>query len=66
MALVVKNQAANAGDLRDVGLIPGFGRSPGGGHGNPLQYSRLENPMDRRAQQAAVHNVAESDITEVT
>ena len=48
VVLVVKNAPANAGDVRDVGLIPGWGRSPGG-HGNPLQYSCLENPMDRRA-----------------
>ena len=47
VALAVKNPPANAGDIRDVGLIPGPGRSPGGGHGNPLQYSCLENPMDR-------------------
>ena len=46
---VVKNPPVNAGDLRDVGLMPGWGRSPEGGHGNPLQYSYLENPMDRRA-----------------
>ena len=44
---MVKNLSANAGDIRDVGLIPGLERSPGGGHGNPLQYSCLENPMDR-------------------
>ena len=44
-ALVVKNPPANAEDIRDAGLIPGLGRSPGGGHGNPLQYSCLENPM---------------------
>ena len=44
MALVVKNRSANAGDVRDVGLIPWLGRSPGGGHGNALQYSFLENP----------------------
>ena len=49
LALVVKNPPANAGDSRDVGSIPGLGRYPGGGHGNPLQYSRLENPMDRGA-----------------
>ena len=51
MVLVVKNMPANAGDVRDVGsiLIPGSGRAPGGGHGNPLQYSCLENPMDRGA-----------------
>ena len=47
VALVVKNLPANAGDLRDVASIPGSGRSPGGGHGNPFQYSSLENPMDR-------------------
>ena len=49
VALVVKNPPANAGDIRDVGSIPGSGRSPGGGLGNPLQYSCLENPMDRGA-----------------
>ena len=49
MVLVVKNLPSNAGDSRDVGLIPGLGRSPGAGHGNPLQYSCLENPMDRGA-----------------
>ena len=49
VVLVVKNPPANAGDVRDVGLIPGWGRSPGEGHGNPLQYSCLENPMDRGA-----------------
>ena len=57
VALVVKNLPANAGDLRDVGSSPGLGRSPGGGHGNPLQYSCLENPMDRGAWQALVHRV---------
>ena len=60
VALVVKNPSANAGDTRDVGSIPGWGRSPGGGHGNPLQYSCLENPMDREAWQAIVHRVAKS------
>ena len=49
MALVVKNPPANTGDVRDMGLIPGLGRSPGGGHGNLLQYSCLKNPMDRGA-----------------
>ena len=49
VALVVKNLTANAGDIRDMGLIPGWGRSPGGGHGNPLQYSCPENSMDRGA-----------------
>ena len=57
---VVKNPLANAGDAGDEGLIPGLGRSPGGGNGNPLQYSCLENPMDRGAWQATVHGVAES------
>ena len=65
LRLMVKNPPANAGNLRDEGSILGSGRPPGEENGNPLQYSRLENPMDRRAQQAAVHNVAESDITEV-
>ena len=49
VALVVKNLSANAGDAKDSGSIPGSGRSPGEGHGNPLQYSCLENPMDRGA-----------------
>ena len=56
---MVKNPPANAGDLRDGGLIPGSGRSPGEGHGNPLQYPCLENPMDRGAWRATVHRVAE-------
>jgi len=55
---VVKNPPASARDARDLGLIPGLGRSPGGGNGNLLQYSCLENPMDRGARQAAVHGVA--------
>ena len=66
MAVVVKNQPANAGDISDVSSVPGLGRSPGGGHGNPLQYSFLENPMDRRVWRATVHRVAESDMTEAT
>ena len=57
MAQVVKNPLANAGDGADAGLIPGLGRSPGGGHGNPLQYSCLENPTDRGAWRATVHGV---------
>jgi len=57
---VVKNLLANAGDIRDTVSIPGFGRSPGGGNGYPLQYSCLENPMDRGAWQATVHGVAKS------
>ena len=60
VVLVVKNLPANAGDMGDAGLIPGWGSSPGGGHGNPLQYSCLENPMDRGAWQAAVHRAAKS------
>ena len=60
MVLVVKNPPANAGDIRDEGLIPGLGRSLGGGHGNPLHYSCLENPMDRGAWQATVHRVTKS------
>ena len=47
MTLVIKNLSANTGDIRDMGLIPVLGRSPGGGHGNPLQYSCQKNPMDR-------------------
>ena len=62
VALVVKNQPANAGDIGDPGLIPGSGRSPGGGHGNPLQYSCLENPRDTGAWRATVHRVAKSQI----
>ena len=58
--LVVKNPPTNAGDGRDVGLIPGSGRSPGGGHGNPPQYSCLENPMDRGPWWATVGRVAKS------
>ena len=54
MALLVKITPANIGDTRDAGSIPGWGRSPGGGHGNPLQYSCLENPTDRGAWQAGV------------
>ena len=57
---VVKNLPANTGDIRDAGLIPGSGRSHGGGHGNPLQYSCLENPTDRGAWRATVHRVTKS------
>ena len=57
---MLKNPPANAGNVRDVGSIPGLGRCPGGGHGNPLQYSCLENPMDRGAWRATVHRVTKS------
>ena len=57
---MVKNPSANAGDIKDTGLIPGLGRSPGGGHGNPLQYSCLENSMDRGAWRALAHRLAKS------
>ena len=57
MALVVKNPPANAGDIRDTGSVPGLRRSPGEGHGNPLQYSCLQNPMDRGSWQATVHEI---------
>ena len=60
MALVVKNVPTNAGDIKGAGLIPGLGRSPGGGNSNPLQYSCLGNPMDRGAWRATVHGVAKS------
>ena len=62
VVLVVKNPPFNAGDVRDAGLIPGSGRSPGGGNGNLLQYSCLESPMDRGAWRAAVHGVAKDQI----
>ena len=58
--LVVKNLPANVGDVTDAGLIPESGRSPGGGHGNPLQHSCLENPMDRGACRAIVHRVTKT------
>ena len=57
---MVKNPFANAGGTRDAGLIPKLGRSPGEGNGNPLQYSCLENPMDRVAWQSIVHGVTKS------
>ena len=60
VALVVKNLPASAGGIRDMGLIPGSGRSSGEVNGNPLQYSCLENAMDRGAWQATVHGVAKS------
>ena len=64
--MVVKNPPANAGDTRDSGLIPGMGQFPGGGNGNPLQYSCLGNPMDRGDWWATVHGVAESGTAEHT
>ena len=60
VALVVKNPPVYAGDIRDAGSIPGSGRSPGEGNGNPLQYSCLENPMDRGAWRATVRGVTKS------
>ena len=57
---MIKNPSENAGDARDLALIPGSGRSPGGGHGNPFQYSCLENPMDKGAWRARVHRVTKS------
>ena len=66
VALEGENLPPNAGDIRDMGSIPGSGRSLGEGHGNPLQDSCLENPVDRGAQRTTVHRVAESDMTEVT
>ena len=59
---MAKNLPANAGDVRDEGSIPGLGRSPGEGNDNPVQYSCLENPMDRGAWQATVHGVAKNQI----
>ena len=57
---MVKSPSADAGDMRDEGLIPGLGRFPGGGHCNPLQYSCLQNPMDGGTWRATVHRVAKS------
>ena len=62
VALVVKNQPANAGDIRDTGSISELGRSPGEGYSNPLQYSCLENPMDRGAWRATIRRVAKTRI----
>ena len=63
---MLNNPPANAGDIKDTGWVPGSGRSPGGGNGNPLQYSYLENPLDRGAWWGTVPGVTESDMTEVT
>ena len=64
---MAKNPPSNAGDIRDVGSIPGSGRSLGGGHGNALQYSCLENALDRGAWRATVHRVTkEPDVTEAS
>ena len=60
MVLVVKNPPARAGDTRDLGMIPGSGRFPGGGNGNPLLYPCLKNPMDRGDLRATVHGVSKS------
>ena len=57
---MIKNSLANVGDTKDKGSIPGLGRSPGEGNGNPLQYSSLENPIDRVAWQATVHGLTKS------
>ena len=65
-ALVVRTPPVHTGDGRDVGSIPGLGRCPAGGHGNPLQYFCLGNPMDREAWRPTVHGVAKSDMMEVT
>ena len=61
---VAKNQSANTRDTGDTGSVSGMGRSPGGGNGTPLQYSCLENPVDRGAWQATVYGDTESDTTE--
>ena len=60
---MVKNPLANAGAKKDADSIPGSGRSPGGGHGNPLQYSCLENPKDRRVWRVTIYSHKESDMT---
>ena len=67
MVLVIKNLPANAGDIRDAGSIPGPGRSSGGGHGNPLQYSCLESPHEQNSlADYSPYSHKESDATEVT
>ena len=66
VALVVKNPPAKTGGIRDLGSVPGLGRSPGEGNGNPLQYSCLENPMDRGAWRATVHGITKESETTAT
>ena len=61
---MIKNPPANAGNAKDTGSIPGLGRSPTEGNGNPFQYSCLENPMDRGAWRAVIYGVTQSDTTE--
>ena len=63
---VVKNLPASAGAVRDLGSVPALGRTPGRGPGNPLQYSCLENPVDRGAWRVTVHRITESNITKAT
>ena len=65
-ALVVKNQTGKAGDVREAGAVPGLGRSPGGGHGNPVHHSGLENAMDRGAWWVTAHRLTESNTTTAT
>ena len=65
MGTMLKDLPANAGDVRDVGSIPGLGRSPGVGNGNPLQYSCLENSMDRGAWWITIHEVPKSQTTQL-
>ena len=64
VVIVVKNQPTHAGDIKDLGSVSGLGKSPRGEHGNPTQFSCLENPMDSRACQATVQRIAELDTTE--
>ena len=66
VVLAVKDPLANTGDVRASGSAPGSGRFPGGGHGNPLQYSYLENPMDRGAWWATLHRVTQSGMTDAS
>ena len=66
MLLVIKNPPANTGEVRDMSSIPGSGRSPGGGHGHPLEFSCLENPMDRGAWMTVYRVMKESAMIEAT